>query len=25
VSPELTAGTRYDTPQMAHLDSEGHA
>ncbi len=25
VSPELTAGTRYDTPQMAHLDSEAHA
>jgi aryl-alcohol dehydrogenase-like predicted oxidoreductase len=25
VSPELTAGTRYDAPQMAHLDSEGHA
>ena len=22
VSPELTAGTRYDAPQMAHLDSE---
>ena len=25
VSPELTAGTRYDAPQMAHLDSEAHA
>jgi aryl-alcohol dehydrogenase-like predicted oxidoreductase len=25
VSPELTAGTRYDAPQMAHLDSEGFA
>jgi aryl-alcohol dehydrogenase-like predicted oxidoreductase len=24
VSPELTAGTRYDAPQMAHLDSEAH-
>ena len=24
VSPELTAGTRYDTPQMAPLDSEAH-
>jgi aryl-alcohol dehydrogenase-like predicted oxidoreductase len=22
VSPDLTAGTRYDAPQMAHLDSE---
>jgi len=22
VTPELTAGTRYDAPQMAHLDSE---
>jgi aryl-alcohol dehydrogenase-like predicted oxidoreductase len=25
VSPDLTAGTRYDAPQMAHLDSEEHA
>ena len=25
VSPELTKGTRYDAPQMAHLDSEAHA
>ena len=25
VSPEFTAGTRYDAPQMAHLDSEAHA
>jgi aryl-alcohol dehydrogenase-like predicted oxidoreductase len=25
VSPELTAGTRYDAPQMAHLDSEAQA
>ncbi len=25
VSPSLTAGTRYDTSQMAHLDSEAHA
>jgi len=25
VSPEKTAGTRYDAPQMAHLDSEAHA
>lgn len=25
VSPKLTAGTRYDAPQMAHLDSEAHA
>jgi aryl-alcohol dehydrogenase-like predicted oxidoreductase len=25
VSPGLTAGTRYDAPQMAHLDSEAHA
>jgi aryl-alcohol dehydrogenase-like predicted oxidoreductase len=25
VSPDLTAGTRYDAPQMAHLDSETHA
>jgi aryl-alcohol dehydrogenase-like predicted oxidoreductase len=24
VSPDLTAGTRYDAPQMAHLDSEAH-
>jgi aryl-alcohol dehydrogenase-like predicted oxidoreductase len=24
VSPEQTAGTRYDAPQMAHLDSEAH-
>jgi aryl-alcohol dehydrogenase-like predicted oxidoreductase len=24
VSPEQTAGTRYDAPQMAHLDSEVH-
>jgi aryl-alcohol dehydrogenase-like predicted oxidoreductase len=24
VSPDLTAGTRYDAPQMAHLDSETH-
>jgi aryl-alcohol dehydrogenase-like predicted oxidoreductase len=24
VSPKLTAGTRYDAPQMAHLDSEAH-
>jgi aryl-alcohol dehydrogenase-like predicted oxidoreductase len=22
VSPDLTAGARYDAPQMAHLDSE---
>ncbi len=25
VSPDETAGTRYDAPQMAHLDSEAHA
>jgi aryl-alcohol dehydrogenase-like predicted oxidoreductase len=25
VSPALTAGARYDAPQMAHLDSESHA
>jgi aryl-alcohol dehydrogenase-like predicted oxidoreductase len=25
VSPDLTAGDRYDAPQMAHLDSEAHA
>jgi len=25
VSPNETAGTRYDAPQMAHLDSEAHA
>ncbi len=25
VSPSLTAGTRYDAPQMAHLDSEAHS
>ena len=25
VSPELIAGARYDTAQMAHLDSEGHS
>ncbi len=25
VSPALTAGTRYDAAQMAHLDSEAHA
>ena len=25
VSPSKTAGTRYDAPQMAHLDSEAHA
>jgi aryl-alcohol dehydrogenase-like predicted oxidoreductase len=25
VSPNLTAGARYDAPQMAHLDSETHA
>jgi aryl-alcohol dehydrogenase-like predicted oxidoreductase len=25
VSPDRTAGTRYDAPQMAHLDSEAHA
>ncbi len=25
VSPDLTAGARYDAPQMAHLDSEAHA
>jgi aryl-alcohol dehydrogenase-like predicted oxidoreductase len=25
VSPSLTAGARYDAPQMAHLDSEAHA
>ena len=25
VSPDLTAGERYDAPQMAHLDSEAHA
>lgn len=25
VSPDLTAGTRYDAPQMAHLDSEAPA
>ena len=25
VPPELTAGTRYDAPQMAHLDSEARA
>jgi aryl-alcohol dehydrogenase-like predicted oxidoreductase len=25
VPPSLTAGTRYDAPQMAHLDSEAHA
>jgi aryl-alcohol dehydrogenase-like predicted oxidoreductase len=24
VSPDLTAGDRYDAPQMAHLDSEAH-
>jgi len=24
VSPDLTAGARYDAPQMAHLDSETH-
>jgi aryl-alcohol dehydrogenase-like predicted oxidoreductase len=24
VRPDLTAGTRYDAPQMAHLDSEAH-
>jgi len=24
VSPSLTAGERYDAPQMAHLDSEAH-
>jgi aryl-alcohol dehydrogenase-like predicted oxidoreductase len=24
VPPSLTAGTRYDAPQMAHLDSEAH-
>lgn len=24
VTPEQTAGTRYDAPQMAHLDSEAH-
>jgi aryl-alcohol dehydrogenase-like predicted oxidoreductase len=24
VSPSLTAGARYDAPQMAHLDSEAH-
>ena len=24
VAPNLTAGTRYDAPQMAHLDSEAH-
>ena len=24
VSPKLTAGARYDAPQMAHLDSEAH-
>jgi aryl-alcohol dehydrogenase-like predicted oxidoreductase len=24
VSPNLTAGARYDAPQMAHLDSEAH-
>jgi aryl-alcohol dehydrogenase-like predicted oxidoreductase len=24
VSPNLTAGERYDAPQMAHLDSEAH-
>jgi aryl-alcohol dehydrogenase-like predicted oxidoreductase len=25
VSPDLIVGTRYDAPQMAHLDSEAHA
>ena len=25
VSPSLTAGARYDAPQMAHLDSEAHS
>jgi aryl-alcohol dehydrogenase-like predicted oxidoreductase len=25
VPPDLTAGARYDAPQMAHLDSEAHA
>jgi aryl-alcohol dehydrogenase-like predicted oxidoreductase len=25
VSPDRIAGTRYDAPQMAHLDSEAHA
>jgi aryl-alcohol dehydrogenase-like predicted oxidoreductase len=25
VAPDQTAGTRYDAPQMAHLDSEAHA
>jgi aryl-alcohol dehydrogenase-like predicted oxidoreductase len=25
VAPDLTAGARYDAPQMAHLDSEAHA
>lgn len=25
VPPSLTAGDRYDAPQMAHLDSEAHA
>jgi aryl-alcohol dehydrogenase-like predicted oxidoreductase len=25
VSPSLTAGERYDAPQMAHLDSEAHS
>jgi aryl-alcohol dehydrogenase-like predicted oxidoreductase len=25
VAPNLTAGARYDAPQMAHLDSEAHA
>jgi diketogulonate reductase-like aldo/keto reductase len=25
VTPSLTAGTRYDAPQMAHLDSEAGA
>jgi aryl-alcohol dehydrogenase-like predicted oxidoreductase len=25
VSPDKAAGTRYDAPQMAHLDSEAHA
>jgi len=24
VSPDLTAGARYDAGQMAHLDSEAH-
>jgi aryl-alcohol dehydrogenase-like predicted oxidoreductase len=25
VAPDVTAGARYDAPQMAHLDSEAHA